>query len=97
MYSCNTIYVLCMYNNITPRVRGSYEMADSQRGAVGCNHLISNKCMRNNCFIKNLTNYRKFFLTFFVKTTDFQLVFILSRHMQLPYLESMHGIMAHIP
>lgn len=40
MYSCNTIYVLCMYNNITPRVRGSYEMADSQRGAVGCNHLI---------------------------------------------------------
>ena len=36
MYSCNTIYVLCMYSNITPRVRGSYEMADSQRGAVGC-------------------------------------------------------------
>ena len=58
-------------------------MTDSQRGAVGCNHLISNKCMWNNCFIKNLTKYRKFFLTFFVKTTDFQLVF---------YFEQTHAV-----
>ena len=32
---------------------------------------------------------REFFPTLFVKTTNFQLVVILSRRVQLPYLESM--------
>ena len=33
--------------------------------------------------------YGEFVPTLFVKTTDFQFVFILSRRVQLPYLESM--------
>ena len=43
----------------------------------------------NNCFIKTPTKYREFFPTLFVQTADLQLVFILSRRVQLPYLESM--------
>ena len=39
--------------------------------------------------LKTPTKYREFFPTSFVKTTDFQLVFIFSRRVQLPYLESM--------
>ena len=45
-----------IYLTIIPRVRVGYEVIDSQRGAkrqVGYNHLISNKCEWNNCFIKN--------------------------------------------
>jgi len=42
---------------------------------VGYNHLISNKHKWNNCFIKDTAKYREFFLTLFVKTTNFQLVF----------------------
>ena len=30
-----------------------YEMIGSQQGRVGYYHLISNKCKRNDCFIKN--------------------------------------------
>ena len=40
--------------------------------------------------LKTATKYREFFPTLFLKTTDFQLVFlILSSRVQLPYLESM--------
>ena len=45
-----------IYLTIIPRARVGYEVIDSQRGAkrrVGYNHLISNKCEWNNCFIKN--------------------------------------------
>ena len=41
---------------IIPQARIGYEVIDSQRGAkrqVCYNHLISNKCEWNNCFIKN--------------------------------------------
>ena len=38
--------------------------------------------------LKASTKYREFFPTF-LKTTDFQLVLILSRRVHLPYLESM--------
>ena len=44
------------YLTIIPQARVGYEMMDSQLGAtrlVGYNHLISNKCEWNNCFIKN--------------------------------------------
>ena len=48
---------------------------------VGYNHLISNKRGWNNCFklLKTPTEYRKFFPTLFLKTTDFQLVFNFER------------------
>ena len=41
---------------IIPRVRVGYEMVESQGGIApsGYNHLISNKCQWNNCFIKNV-------------------------------------------
>ena len=39
--------------------------------------------------LKTPTKYREFFPTLFVKTTDFQLVFNVSRPVQLAYLESM--------
>ena len=55
-----------------------YEMAGSQRGTkhwVGYNHLISNKCEWNNCFIKNAHKISGNLPTLFVKTTNFQLVF----------------------
>ena len=43
---------------------------------VGCNHLISNKREWNNTVLFKIpTKYREFFLTLFVKTTNFQLVF----------------------
>jgi len=64
-------------------VRVGYEMVD------GYNHLISNKREWNNCFIKNAPQKSEFFPTLFIKTNDFQLVLILSRRVQLPYLESM--------
>ena len=41
---------------------------------VGHNHLISNKCEWNNCFIKNPHKISRILPTLFVKTTDFQLV-----------------------
>ena len=44
------------YLTIIPQARVGYEVINSQRGAkrrVGYNHLISNKCEWNNCFIKN--------------------------------------------
>ena len=48
---------LIIFNNkIIPRTRVGYEVIDSQLGAsrlVGYNHLISNKRVWNNCFIKN--------------------------------------------
>ena len=72
-----------LYLTIIPRVRVAYEMVDSQRGAwhqVGYNHLISNKRERNNCFIKNA--HKK-------KLPVFSLFLILSRRVQLPYLENM--------
>ena len=39
--------------------------------------------------LKTPTTYGEFFPPLFVKTTDFQFVFILNRGVQLPYLESM--------
>ena len=45
--------------------------------------------------LKMPTKYQEFFLTLLVKTTDFQLVLILSRRIQLPFLESIvHTMMA---
>ena len=44
------------YLTIIPQACVGYEVTDSQRGAkrrVGYNHLISNKCEWNDCFIKN--------------------------------------------
>ena len=53
------------------------------------NHLISNKREWNNCFIKKGKKYPEFLPTLFVKTTNFQLVLVLSRRVQLPYLENL--------
>ena len=44
--------------------------------------------------LKTPTKCREFFPTLFVKTTDFQLVFYLSRRVQLPYLESHYTMIA---
>ena len=46
--------------------------------------------------LKTPTKYREFFPTFFVKTTDFQLVFNFERTRTVTIFEE-HGIMAHIP
>ena len=42
---------------------------------VGYNHLISNKCKWNNCFIENAHKISRILLDFICKTTNFQLVF----------------------
>ena len=47
-------------------------------------------------FVKTPTNYREFFPTLFVKTTDFQLVFNLEQ-MGTVAIFGEHGMMAHIP
>ena len=62
-------------------------------------YLISNKRKWNNNFIvllKMPTKYREFFLTLFVKTNDFQLVFNFEQ-MRTVTLFGEHGIMAQIP
>ena len=46
--------------------------------------------------LKTPTKYREFFPTFFVKTTDFQLVFNFERTRTVTIFGE-HGIMAHIP
>ena len=66
-------------------------MIDSQRGAqrrVGYNHLISNKCEWNNCFIKNAPKYRKLDYN---KNKKAQKI----THTLAIFVD--HGIMAHIP
>ena len=62
-------------------------------------YLISNKRKWNNNFIvllKMPTKYREFFLTLFVKTNDFQLVFNFEQTRTVT-LFGEHGIMAQIP
>ena len=49
---------------------------------VGYYHLLSNKCECNNCFIKN--SHKGTVFPTVVKATDIQLVFNLSRRVQLP-------------
>ena len=46
--------------------------------------------------LKTTTKYREFFLTLFVKTTDFQLVFNFEQTRTVTIFGE-HGIMAHIP
>ena len=46
--------------------------------------------------LKTPTKYREFFPTLFVKTTDFQLVFIFEQ-MGTVTIFGEHGIMSHIP
>ena len=91
---------IVVYLTIIPRVRVGYEMADRQRGAyrrVGYNHLISNKREWNNCFIKNAHKISTILPDFICKKkkkkTIFSLFLIMSRRVQLPYLES---IIVHI-
>ena len=53
-------------------------MVDNQLGAtrlVGYNHLTSNKCEWNNCFIKNAHKISRILPDFICKTNHFQLVF----------------------
>lgn len=52
-------------------VHVEYDIIDSQIEAhrsVGCNHLISNKCEWNNCFIKNAQSMDKSTQLYFVRT-----------------------------
>ena len=66
-------------NNNIPWVRFGYEMADSQRGTkhwVGYNHLISNKCEWNNCFIKNAHKILRILLDFICKNKRFSACFL---------------------
>jgi len=46
--------------------------------------------------LKTLTKFGEFFSTFFVKTTDFQLVFNFEQTRTVTIFGE-HGIMAHIP
>ena len=48
----------------------------------------------NDCFIKMLTKYRELFLTLFIKTTDFQLVFNFEQTRTVTIFGE-HGIMPH--
>ena len=52
--------------------------------------------MRIIVFSKTPTKYREFFLTLFVKTTDFQLVFNFEQTRTVTIFGG-HGIMAHMP
>ena len=53
-------------------------------------NLINDYALNNEPVpLKTPTKYREFFHALFVETTDFQLGLILSRRIQLPYLESM--------
>ena len=75
------IFFQTLYLTIIPRVCVGHELAiiiSYQTSASGI--IVS---------LKTPTKYREFFHTLFVKTTDFQLGLILSRSVQLPYLESM--------
>ena len=68
------------YLTITPRVRVGYELAI----------IISYPTSACEITVLSITptKYREFLPTLFVKTTDFQLIFKLSRRVQLPPLES---------
>ena len=56
------------YLTIIPRVRVGYEVVDSQRGAVGYNHLISKQQARGQVvLLKTPMKHREFFPTLFVK------------------------------
>ena len=57
---------------------------------------IINKREWNNCSIKNVQNMENFFLTIFVKITDFQLVFNFEQTRTVTIFGE-HGIMAHTP
>ena len=58
---------------------------------------MSNKREWNNyVLLKRSTKYREFFLTLFVKTTDFQLVFSFEQTRTVTTFGE-HGIMAHLP
>ena len=66
---------------ISPRVRIRYELAIIISYPTSACEII--------VLLTTATKYREFFPTLFVKTTDFQLIFNLSRRVQLPPLESM--------
>ena len=74
---------------IIPRRLVGYELAIIISYPTGANGII--------VLLKTPSKYREFFPTLFVKTTDFQLVSNFEQTLHLPYLETMHGIMAHIP
>ena len=57
---------------------------------------IINKREWNNCSIKNVQNMENFFLTIFVKITDFHLVFNFEQTRTVTIFGE-HGIMAHTP
>ena len=48
---------------------------EARNRPVGYNHLTSNKCKWNNCFIKNAHKISRILLDFICKPTNFQLVF----------------------
>ena len=70
-----------LYLTIIPRVCVGHELATIISYQTSASGIIVS--------LKTPTKYREFFHTLFVKTTDFQLGLILSRSVQLPYLESM--------
>ena len=81
---------------IIPRVCVGYEMVDSQRGAVGYNHHISNKREGKLSYKKRPGNIENSFRLYLQKTTDFQLVFNFKwTHTVTIFGE--HVILAHIP
>ena len=68
------------YLTITPGVRVGYELAIIISYPTSACEII--------VLLTTPTKYREFLPTLFVKTTDFQLIFKLSRRVQLPRLES---------
>ena len=72
---------------IIPRVRVGYEMVDKPTRASRIIFFLSKTPTQQ---------YREFFPTLFVKTTDFQLVFNFEQTRTVTIFGE-HGIMAHIP
>ena len=77
-----------LYLTIIPRVRVGYELAIIISYPTSASGII--------VLLKTPTKYREFFLTLFVKTTDFQLVFNFEQTRTVTIFGE-HGIMAHIP
>ena len=76
------------YITIIPRVRVLYELAIITSYPTSTSRII--------VLLKTPTKYGEFFPTFFVKTTDFQLVFNFEQ-MRTVTIFGEHGVMAHIP
>jgi len=79
--TCHIFIPDILYLTIIPRVCVGHELA------IIISYPTSGSGI--TVLLKTPTKYREFFHTLFVKTTDFQLGLILSRRVQLPYLESM--------